>query len=257
MALLQIAEPGQSTNPHEHKLAVGIDLGTTNSLVASVRSGLPEVLADEDGNKSLPSAVQYLQDSILKNIEPVKSQLALGFIRLKSGQVAAGSKEIKNVTDMFPEEVYKYYPIKVSLKESLFDSKKAQKSYRKNVEKSKFLNYQKIFYFSPYKVFNANSTISYIRKGTASIYIDNIASAKNYLSKSTSSSSVNKGIIKAIKKALTFHIRDANNELRELVKIQPKHSILHYNLGLTYAQMGNMIDAHKHFIRSYHHNKAI
>lgn len=65
MALLQIAEPGQSTNPHEHKLAVGIDLGTTNSLVASVRSGLPEVLADEDGNKSLPSAVQYLQDSII------------------------------------------------------------------------------------------------------------------------------------------------------------------------------------------------
>lgn len=65
MALLQIAEPGQSTNPHEHKLAVGIDLGTTNSLVASVRSGLPEVLADEQGNKSLPSAVQYLEDSII------------------------------------------------------------------------------------------------------------------------------------------------------------------------------------------------
>lgn len=64
MALLQIAEPGQSTNPHEHKLAVGIDLGTTNSLVASVRSGLPEVLPDEEGRKSLPSAVQYLADSI-------------------------------------------------------------------------------------------------------------------------------------------------------------------------------------------------
>lgn len=65
MALLQIAEPGQSTNPHEHKLAVGIDLGTTNSLVASVRSGLPEVLPDVDGNKSLPSAVQYLEDRIV------------------------------------------------------------------------------------------------------------------------------------------------------------------------------------------------
>lgn len=59
MALLQIAEPGQSTNPHEHKLAVGIDLGTTNSLVASVRSGLPEVLPDSEGRSSLPSVVQY------------------------------------------------------------------------------------------------------------------------------------------------------------------------------------------------------
>jgi molecular chaperone HscA len=59
MALLQIAEPGQSTNPHEHKLAVGIDLGTTNSLVASVRSGLAEVLPDNEGKNSLPSVVRY------------------------------------------------------------------------------------------------------------------------------------------------------------------------------------------------------
>ncbi len=49
MALLQIAEPGQSTTPHQHKLAVGIDLGTTNSLVASVRSGEASTLADTDG----------------------------------------------------------------------------------------------------------------------------------------------------------------------------------------------------------------
>lgn len=65
MALLQIAEPGQSTNPHEHKLAVGIDLGTTNSLVASVRSGLPEVLPDANGRKSLPSVVRYLPKAVM------------------------------------------------------------------------------------------------------------------------------------------------------------------------------------------------
>lgn len=59
MALLQIAEPGQSTNPHEHKLAVGIDLGTTNSLVASVRSGQAVALADNEGQVSLPSVVHY------------------------------------------------------------------------------------------------------------------------------------------------------------------------------------------------------
>ncbi|MEF9943966.1 MAG: Hsp70 family protein, partial [Burkholderiaceae bacterium] len=50
MALLQIAEPGMSAAPHQHRLAVGIDLGTTNSLVASVRSGSPSVLADEHGH---------------------------------------------------------------------------------------------------------------------------------------------------------------------------------------------------------------
>ena len=68
-------------------------------------------------------AQQYLEEAILRNIEPVKAQLALGYIKLKAGQISAGSTEIQNVTDMFPDEVYKYYPIKVTLKESLFDAK--------------------------------------------------------------------------------------------------------------------------------------
>lgn len=62
MALFQIAEPGLSASPHEHRLAVGIDLGTTNSLAATVKSGEPVVLADEAGRKLLPSVVRYLKD---------------------------------------------------------------------------------------------------------------------------------------------------------------------------------------------------
>ncbi|TCI01664.1 Fe-S protein assembly chaperone HscA [Corallincola luteus] len=64
MALLQIAEPGLSPEPHQKKLAVGIDLGTTNSLVATVRSGLAEPLLDELGQAMLPSVVHYMADSI-------------------------------------------------------------------------------------------------------------------------------------------------------------------------------------------------
>ncbi len=59
MALLQISEPGQSTVPHQHRLAAGIDLGTTNSLVATVRSGSADALPDSDGNYLLPSVVHY------------------------------------------------------------------------------------------------------------------------------------------------------------------------------------------------------
>lgn len=62
MALFQIAEPGLSAAPHEHRLAVGIDLGTTNSLAATVKSGEPVVLADESGCQLLPSVVRYLKD---------------------------------------------------------------------------------------------------------------------------------------------------------------------------------------------------
>ncbi len=65
MALLQIAEPGRAAAPHQHRLAVGIDLGTTNSLVAAVRSGLPVVLEDEAGAKLVPSVVHYGADGVL------------------------------------------------------------------------------------------------------------------------------------------------------------------------------------------------
>ena len=65
MALLQIAEPGLSAAPHQHRLAAGIDLGTTNSLIATVRSGRAETLADEDGEHLLPSVVRYTRDGVI------------------------------------------------------------------------------------------------------------------------------------------------------------------------------------------------
>ena len=64
MALLQISEPGQSTAPHHHNLACGIDLGTTNSLVASVMSGQTRLISDQNNNSMLPSVVHYGQDKM-------------------------------------------------------------------------------------------------------------------------------------------------------------------------------------------------
>jgi molecular chaperone HscA len=72
MALLQITEPGESSAPHAHRLAAGIDLGTTNSLVASVRGGLADTLPDVDGRHLLPSVVRYL-----KSGAPLVGQSAL------------------------------------------------------------------------------------------------------------------------------------------------------------------------------------
>ena len=197
-------------------------------------------------------ASTHLDNVIAKEKYPMKAPLALGLIDLKAGHIAKAAKEIQQVTQKFDKEVYKPYPINVKLKDSLFDPIKAQRHYRNDLINSKDVIYQKIFYFSPYKVFNANQTISYIRKGNANIYIDNVESAKEYLKKSSASSSVNVGITKAIKKALSFKIREANEELQKLVKIQPKHSTLQYNLALTYAQLGDMKKAHEHFLRSYY-----
>ena len=73
MALLQIAEPGRAAAPHQHRLAVGIDLGTTNSLVATVRSAVPVVLSDEAGRSLLPSVVHYAADGTVTVGEDRKS----------------------------------------------------------------------------------------------------------------------------------------------------------------------------------------
>ena len=76
MALLQIAEPGKSAAPHQHRLAVGIDLGTTNSLVAAVKSGSATCLKDEHGHTTLPSVVRYLSDGLVIGGEALGAQKA-------------------------------------------------------------------------------------------------------------------------------------------------------------------------------------
>ena len=77
MALLQIAEPGLSAAPHQHRLAVGIDLGTTNSLVATVKSGHAVCLPDEEGRFLLPSVVRYGADGqIITGLAALQSQTA-------------------------------------------------------------------------------------------------------------------------------------------------------------------------------------
>ncbi|NOT15162.1 MAG: Fe-S protein assembly chaperone HscA [Methylotenera sp.] len=76
MALLQISEPGQSAAPHQHKLAVGIDLGTTNSLIATVRSGMSTVLQDAHGHALLPSVVRYAPDGVVVGHEAQTQQSA-------------------------------------------------------------------------------------------------------------------------------------------------------------------------------------
>ena len=102
MALLQIAEPGQSTTPHQHRLAIGIDLGTTNSLVASVRSSQPRILADSAGRNILPSVVQYAENGVsavghealgnasqdpLNTLSSVKRLLGKGLNEVESDEV--------------------------------------------------------------------------------------------------------------------------------------------------------------------------
>jgi len=106
MALLQISEPGQSTNPHEHRLAAGIDLGTTNSLIASVKSGLAETLPDEQGNHSLPSVVRYTENEVVVGQEArtAAADDPLNTISSVKRYMGRGLKDIKELGGRRPYE---------------------------------------------------------------------------------------------------------------------------------------------------------
>jgi len=195
---------------------------------------------------------KYLRMAIAQGLHPSKSQVALSLVNLKAGQVHAAADLIESATDMYPENVYEHYPIKVKLKDSLFDINLAQTNFHENIIHNQSTLYQTLFYFAPFKIFNANQSISYIRKGNANISIDNITSASQHLSQSAQLSNVNLHIAKAIQLALEFKLNEANKLLLEMAMRYPRHSIVHYNLALTYAQLGQMSLAHEHFLKSYH-----
>ncbi len=99
MALLQISEPGMATVAHQHRLAAGIDLGTTNSLVASVRSGQASTLPDADGRHLLPSVVRYIP-----NREPVVGHAAKAAIIEDPLNTIASAKRLmgRGISDVAP-----------------------------------------------------------------------------------------------------------------------------------------------------------
>ncbi|MBD2835940.1 Fe-S protein assembly chaperone HscA [Pseudomonas sp. JM0905a] len=104
MALLQIAEPGMSPQPHQRRLAVGIDLGTTNSLVAAVRSGVAEPLPDVDGQVILPSAVRYHADHIEvgRSAKQAASSDPLNTIISVKRFMGRGLEDVKQLGEQLP-----------------------------------------------------------------------------------------------------------------------------------------------------------
>ncbi|MCG7932983.1 MAG: Fe-S protein assembly chaperone HscA, partial [Candidatus Thiodiazotropha lotti] len=104
MALLQIAEPGQAQAPHQHRLSAGIDLGTTNSLVATVRSGKAETLPDPQGRHLLPSVVRYRQSGIEVGYEAKQSEVddPLNTISSAKRLIGRGVDDIKTLGSQLP-----------------------------------------------------------------------------------------------------------------------------------------------------------
>jgi len=104
MALLQITEPGQAVDPHQRKRAAGIDLGTTNSLIASVRGGVIDTLADVDGQHLMPSVVRYTGEQVVVGINALKEARndPLNTIMSVKRMMGRGTEDLLSIGDRLP-----------------------------------------------------------------------------------------------------------------------------------------------------------
>ena len=179
--------------------------------------------------------------------KPLKAGVALALVELKLREYKNASKNL----EIAKREGKVVYPITLFIKPEIFDLEEAQRKFKTN-----FLNkediYQLFFYYAPYKVFNINETMSYLKKGSLGLGLDNLEEAKSYLKKSSTISKLNIKMSKGIGLALNNHILKANKLFQKLVKNYPYHSILHYDLALTYAELKNFPKAYYHFLRAYH-----
>jgi tetratricopeptide (TPR) repeat protein len=194
----------------------------------------------------------YLMKALKNDRENAQIKMALSLVENKLGNLANTASLLSEVSKVSEEDKAPIYKIRSTLKPSLFDVQKAQLEFEQELFFDNESTYNVIFYYAPYKVFDAKQTIDYIRKGSMNIFIDEIGPALSYLKASSTISKVNIAISKGIKKALDFHVYEANEIFAQMVETYKNHSILHYNLALTHAQMGDYPLAYKNFSKSYH-----
>jgi len=197
-------------------------------------------------------AKTYLLKALQNDSENPKIKMALSLVENKLGNLENTASLIGEISKVQENTTKVLYPMHAILKPTLFDINKAQDKFEKELFFTNENIYNLLFYYAPYKVFDAKQTIDYIRKGSMNIFIDEIGPALSYLKASSTISKVNIAISKGIKKALNFHVYEANEIFLKMADEYRNHSILHYNLALTYAQIGDYSAAYQHFSKSYH-----
>ncbi|ARQ99396.1 GTP pyrophosphokinase [Campylobacter devanensis] len=228
------------------------------------QKAIQAIKAVEDYDISLPlgllharlgeykEAKKYLNKALVDEKNAPSTYLAISLIDLKTGEFGSAAKTLKMLNDFNSTFVRDTYPIKTVLNPELFDINLAQNNY----DLTKFFDqnslYQILFYFTPYKAFNPKQTIEYIRKGGLSLFVDESSIADEYLETSGIVSKANVMLSQAIFKALNNKLREANSDFLEITKLYPNHSIVQFNLALTFAQLGDFAQAYKHFVTSYH-----
>ncbi|EPF3465448.1 tetratricopeptide repeat protein [Campylobacter coli] len=187
-----------------------------------------------------------------------QSLSALTLVDIKTGDF---QDMLLRLQDTYRNDEDKYkildrYKIKVRLNKELFNIAIAQRNFSNDILKKQKDQFDLLFYFAPYQVFDSKQASLYIKKANITNFVDDSSDGQSYLARSQalSSTTTNVKISNIINDALNQKLRLANKEFQALLEDYPEHSILQYNLALTYAQMQNYELAYKHFSSSYHLN---
>lgn len=199
-------------------------------------------------------ADSLIQQTINTFGNSLQREMALLLIKLQLNDYAQASKILNKYANNKEAINNNPYPIKITLKQDFFNINTAQKRFWDNFSGFKLNSYKILFYFAPYKVFDAQEAFNIIQEGGINIHIENLQEAKEILLRGQTISKVNRNIANAILETLQGNIRKANDLLTNATENYPNHSILHYNLGLNYAQMGDFDRSYQHFIRAFHLN---
>jgi len=194
-------------------------------------------------------ASDYLRKAIEIKDHVNEATLALSLAQNRMGnmQQAATLLEKAEQTDANATEIY---PVKVALKPSLFDPITAQEQFQKNLLLDKFYKFSLLFYYAPYKLSLYEQATKTIQKGAKSIDIDKTESAMHYLSTGKRIAQVNLEIARAIDFSLSHRLYETAAIFKDAVQKYPWDAVLHYDLGLTYAQMFNFKAAYTEFANS-------
>lgn len=190
-----------------------------------------------------------LQKAISAGIEPQKARSALLLVHLKNGFFRDASALIDEMSGAGQNPLA--YPIRTKLKERLFDVDLAQRYFAEHLLVDEQVFLQALFYHTPYLMIEPDKTVTEIRKGQLALSEGEIAHAAEFLAGSQQMSSVNTRITLAVKLATNNRLLQANDVLAQTERNFKNSDTLQYNLGLSYAQLGNFTKAYEHFRRAY------
>ena len=196
-------------------------------------------------------SAKAFRNSINADKYPMKARVGLALVQNKLGLLESCATNLKTINSKYADKATSVYPIKVDLKKSLHDPVMAQKEFKSSIFDYIENRFGLLFYFAPYKLYDPKQSNSIIEKGAKEIYINNIKSAYEYLSQANSISQINLEIIKGLKLLQKHKVYEANKLFKTLISKYPNHSILHYDLALTYANISNYKKANEHFNKSY------